>query len=117
MTNISADPDFVSEYFNTIRTAAEPTEGGNFIDVTFKPLTKTGDYHIPVTSPAVGNAGGMFIAEFSQLGRDIDGDLRQGSDRGADEATYVPLGTILSADFDTNSMSFAYIDDAFRGTS
>ena len=76
-TNISADPNFISEYFNTIKTASEPTEGGNFIDVTFKPLTKTGDYHIVLDSPAVGNAGGVFIPQFAQLERDIDDDPGQ----------------------------------------
>jgi hypothetical protein len=120
VTNISADPDFISEYFNTFQTAAEPTEGGNFIDVTFRPLTKTGDYHIPVSSPAVGKAGGIFIADFSQLERDFDDNPRLENlpfDIGADEAVFIPTGTVLSAGFDSNEMSFTYIDDAFRGTS
>jgi hypothetical protein len=119
-TNISADPDFLSEYFNTIITAAEPQEGGNFVDVSFSPLTKTGDYHISQGSPAVGSGGGDFIADFSQLERDIDNDPRpegSPSDIGADEAVFVPDDIIFSADFDIDNESFLSLLDAFRVTS
>jgi len=119
VTNIAADPNFISEYFNTIRTAAEPTEGGNFIDITFNPLTKTGDYHISPDSPAVGNGGGVFIPQFAQLERDFDDDPRivgDPSDSGADESVFVPVGTISSDTFDVNESGFSFLDDAFQGT-
>jgi len=49
-TNTSGDPKFIETYFNVITTAAEPTEGGNFIDINFRPLSKVGDYHIGASS-------------------------------------------------------------------
>jgi hypothetical protein len=106
-TNITGDPSFVNPYFNTSRdafaaaefktlqTAAAFDEGGNFIQVTFGPLslvdaTATGnapplfDYHIEGSSAAVG-AGGTTPG---LLNFDFDNEPRQeaiGSDIGADE--------------------------------
>jgi hypothetical protein len=117
--NIADDPTVVSSYFNTISTAAEPTEGGNLVDITFHPLTKTGDYHLNSGSPAIDTAGGDYIEQFTALELDHDTQPRQASvnpDRGADETNFLPAGTILAYTFDTDESSFTYVDDAFRGT-
>ena len=114
-SNLSADPEFVRPYFNgprdnlnlpeftTLQTSAALDEGGNFIQVTFGPLTllDTGvpnvnlrtmfDYHLAAGSPAIdsgspNNAGGAL----GTLGsRDFDNDPRgtSNTDIGADEYT------------------------------
>ena len=91
-TNIDGDPQFVDPYDNLLQTAAEPTEGGNFIDITFRPLSKIGDYHIGEGSAAIGTGGGVFLPTYVQLRRDIDRDRRPfpsagDPDIGADERT------------------------------
>ena len=88
--NIISDPNFLDPYFNDIQTASEPAEGGNFIDVNYRYLTKAaGDYHIALTSPAVGQASGNMFG-IDELSRDIDNDERpfnSDPDIGADETT------------------------------
>ena len=108
-TNLSADPLFVSEYFNGARNRiliGEPTtgiqpapafdEGGNFIDVHFGPLSlfdpttglPFGDYHITALSPSLGAGDTSVVPLFSELATDFDGDTRtvaDGVDIGADE--------------------------------
>lgn len=89
-TNIEGNPQFVDPYDNIIQTAAEMTEGGNFIDINFRPLSKVGNYHITDASPAINTASGLFLQVFPQLQRDIDRDLRPfgvGPDIGVDERT------------------------------
>jgi len=55
--NLYADPQFVSEYFNTLETQRVIDEGGNNINIRFTPLTAAGsDYHIQPGSPAVDSA-------------------------------------------------------------
>jgi len=106
-TNISADPDFLSEYVNgaknqiiipettTIQAAPAFDEGGNFIDVRFGPLTLIdpatnlpfGDYHLAAGSPAI-NRGVVRPGVPSALLRDFDGQNRPNGalpDLGADE--------------------------------
>jgi hypothetical protein len=113
--NISGDPLFVRPYFNgprdnlnipeftTLQTAGAFDEGGNFIQVTFGPLTLLDtsvgnvnlrtmfDYHLAAGSPAINagsanNAGGTLGTLGSQ---DFDNDPRGASntDIGADEYT------------------------------
>jgi hypothetical protein len=104
-TNITGDPAFVNPYLNgprggvnigefkTLQTAAAFDEGGNFIQVTFGPLTLVDadgtptplyDYHITTASDAVdAGAGGV-----NRLAVDFDNEPRpQGvaADIGADE--------------------------------
>jgi len=67
-TNVSADPQFLTEYCNggrslttlgPIQVVADVAEGGNFIDVRYGPLTQAWqgngpwNYHIMTTSPAI----------------------------------------------------------------
>ena len=65
-SNNANDPGFVSPYFNASTAArgqllpqeayaafATLDEGGNFVDLSYGPLTVTGDYRITATSPAV----------------------------------------------------------------
>jgi hypothetical protein len=103
-TNITGDPAFVNPYFNgprdafapsefkTLQTAGAFDEGGNFIQVTFGPLslvdadgtpTPLFDYHITAASDAI-NAGGPVAG---RLLEDFDNDPRDdtGNDIGADE--------------------------------
>ncbi len=99
-SNISGDPLFVNPYFNgprdnvnipeftTLQTAGAFDEGGNFIQVTFGPLSlSAGDYHIQPGSPAI-DAAGPVAPSLSLLRVDVDNDARpQGAaaDIGADE--------------------------------
>jgi hypothetical protein len=104
--NVTGDPGFVNDYFNgalnnenineftTLSTAGAFDEGGNFIQVAFRPLSLLGrdpdtdelqllDYHV--------GAGAAIDAgdPANSLGLDIDDDLRPqgaGFDIGADEA-------------------------------
>jgi hypothetical protein len=49
----NGDPQFVSPYVNALVTAAAADEGGNFVQVMFTPLVRTGNY----TANAAGGAG------------------------------------------------------------
>ncbi len=98
ITNVTGDPAFVNGYLNgprdelnipaftTLQTAGAFDEGGNFIQVTYGPLSLGDrDYHITAGSAAV-DAGG--IVRGGRLSRDFDDDLRTLSapvDIGADE--------------------------------
>lgn len=101
-SNISADPAFVAGYFNgdrlqtiqmpetTTSLAAAPAfdEGGNFIDISFGPLTPTGDYHLGAGSPAIDAGDSAVLGEHSELNIDYDAEPRPsgaGTDIGADE--------------------------------
>jgi hypothetical protein len=111
VSNISGDPLFVNGYLNgtrgslnigeftTLATAAAFDEGGNFIQVSFGPLSlvqpdnnpnnpENGlfDYHLGSGSPAIDHD--TVTAVGGLLSLDIDNDDRvQGSiDIGADEA-------------------------------
>jgi hypothetical protein len=85
-SSLYGDPLFVSPYFNTLTAAAAADEGGNFVQVYYTPLGRTGDYHLGAGSPAIdappnSGAGGL-------LGSDFDGDPRPlglRPDTGADE--------------------------------
>jgi len=98
--NVTGDPGFVSGYFNggrgnlditeftTLQTAGAFDEGGNFIQVTYGPLSLIDsgtnallDYHV--------GAGAAIDAGSNALTIDIDNDSRPlgaASDIGADEA-------------------------------
>jgi len=92
-TNIMLDPLFLSEYFNALQWAAVAQEGGNFVNITYKPLTPMGDYHIwPGLSPAIDAGTDSYLAVFMELPTDFDGNVRPTpttpptvSDIGADE--------------------------------
>jgi hypothetical protein len=94
--NITGDPAFVSPYFNgprdnlnipeftTLQTAGAFDEGGNFIQVTYGPLSVNGyDYHITGASAAA-NQGGA--PGGGRLAVDFDNDTRSDPmEIGADE--------------------------------
>jgi large repetitive protein len=48
----NGDPQFVSPYVNAIVTAAAADEGGNFVQVLFTPLARTGNYTATAAGPA-----------------------------------------------------------------
>jgi len=99
-SNETGDPLFVNAYFNgprdnlnipeftTLQTAGAFDEGGNFLQVTFGPLTLDDyDYHIQAGSPAIDEAGPV-TPRLPLLRVDFDNDNRpQGpqADIGADE--------------------------------
>jgi hypothetical protein len=96
LSNIMADPLFVSEYLNTLRTVQVAQEGGNFVSVVFSPgdLTLKGDYRILPSSPAVDKGSDIYLSQFAELQTDFEGEARPNglaSDIGADEtnATFV----------------------------
>jgi len=92
-TNLVADPGFVLSYANVLQTASVIDEGGNNINVLFKPLNPAaGNYHITAGSPAV-NQGRTAGAPAT----DFDGDARYLVDIGADEifAGAPPTGSVV----------------------
>jgi len=94
-SNSANNPLFVSEYANVLQTAIAPQEGGNMVSITLSILKPFGDYHIRAGSPAINLGAGTYLAQFTELGQDYDGDTRPNgasSDAGADEqyAGYVP---------------------------
>ena len=101
--NSSADPQFLSQYCNGARTlsapgpmqvAVEVTEGGNFIDVRYGPLTQIWpatpgsapwNYHIAGTSPAIDRpgtqpSGANVDHDFDNQGRPIGVRVDLGAD-------------------------------------
>jgi len=105
ISNVSADPLFLSEYCNGGRGLSNPgpmlataafAEGGNFVDVRYGPLTGSWpeggapwNYHIAALSPAVDFAAGVGNAPSVGGDHDFDGDARpvngNAYDIGADE--------------------------------
>lgn len=82
----------VQTEFTTLATAATFDEGGNFIQVSFAPLSIVGsggglyDYHIQAGSPAI--SAGQNVGLNGPLGLDFDNDPRSNgntNDIGADE--------------------------------
>ncbi len=142
-SNISSDPVFVSEYFNSARSRIieqEPTtgiqpapafdEGGNFIDLHFGPLSLIdpgtgnlfGNYHIQFGSPARELGDGAVVGQFGELARDIDGELRGADpsiDTGADEFSgAVPCAGDLDSDGDVDGADLAiFVGELVGGTS
>jgi hypothetical protein len=120
-TNSDGDPAFLDEYVNgsrgvlveqefkaltgPIATAVAFDEGGNFIDISFGPLTLIGDYHVGQVSSAVGLQGDeAIIGEYADLATDFDGEQRMSAisgwvDAGADEF-HVPLGGLCGLGFE-----------------
>ncbi len=100
-SNHSSDPAFVAPYFNASTAAkgqllppetyaafATLDEGGNFVDLTYGPLSVTGDYRVSATSPAV-DAGSSLNAP----SHDFYGTVRPqgaGIDIGAYEFAVAP---------------------------
>ena len=88
-SNLAQDPDFVKPYLNELVTGHSADEGGNNINVYYRPLSlSAGDYHITNTSPAVD--AGILTPGFLELATDLDGSPRPnpdtgGIDIGADE--------------------------------
>jgi len=95
------DPMFIDGYFNgpEVRyqtpdawaapgAAAALDEGGNFVDIHYRPLALTGDYHLNQYSPAVNIGTASVVNQYTGLNNDWDGDVRPfsfGPDAGADE--------------------------------
>jgi hypothetical protein len=50
----NGDPGFVSPYVNSLVSAAAADEGGNFVQVLFTPLGRTGDYTATGTAAGAG---------------------------------------------------------------
>ena len=100
--NSASDPMLIAPYFNQLLAVAAPGEGGNFIQVVYKPLTRSGDYHIKSGSPAI-NAGlnltDPILSPFTTLQKDYDGQTRPNTngDIGADEFSALTLFTITSS--------------------
>jgi large repetitive protein len=87
-TNRAVDPKFVSGYFNSLQWAVAAQEGGNFVNVTYTPLTPWGDYHIRPVSPAVTGGSITYLAQFAELNFDYDRQARPNGSAigvGADE--------------------------------
>ena len=101
-SNITGDPAFVSAYFNgprdnlnipeftTLQTAGAFDEGGNFIQVTYGPLSLGSfDYHITGASAAANQGGPIPTTGLlgGLLSVDFDNDPRSATavDIGADE--------------------------------
>ncbi len=112
-TNITGDPMFVNGIFNfarrdnlnipeftVLQTAGAFDEGGNFIQVDFRPLSLVDpnagiqdpplyDYHLGQGSAALGGAGDILLTDSPLLLDDFDDDTRPNggnNDIGADEA-------------------------------
>jgi len=126
LSNIMADPLFVSEYLNTLRTVQVAQEGGNFVNVVFSPsdLTLKGDYRILPSSPAVDKGSDIYLSQFAELQTDFEGETRPSglsSDIGSDEtnATFVaPSITVTNPNGGQNwkvgtshTISWTYTDD------
>jgi len=91
---VAYDPRFIAPYLNTLLAASAPGEGGNFIQVTFKPLAPTGDYHIISASPAINRGTNSYL---SMVPADYDRQTRPNAgtvDIGADEYYAVVSRTI-----------------------
>ncbi len=108
-TNTSADPLFVTPYFNALAAAAVLDEGGTHISVRFDPIyPSAGDYHLSTTSSSAFNLGrssswtpgvGYSVPELAQ---DFDGQVRPRffyPDAGADELhpAFLPLANLQVA--------------------
>jgi hypothetical protein len=86
--NSTGSPGFVGAYLNILTTAAAADEGGNFVQVYFRPLGLTGNYHLNASSTAA-NAVPLGSDVSGRLAQDFDGQARPNGttlpDIGADE--------------------------------
>ena len=97
--NVYTNPLVVAGYENQLVSATVLDEGGNNINVLFTPLTIAGsDYHITVTSPAIGLGGGTYIAAFDELENDYDGQTRVGLDVDSGADQFVERAVIYEAE-------------------
>lgn len=121
-SNVSGDPDFVSEYCNGARdlnapgpmqAAAAAGEGGNFVDVRYGPLTQlwpagsdSWNYHIGELSAGLNN--GTSAAPTWDF--DLDNrPLGPGLDLGADEVPFAEPG--MCSDNSDNADAACLVDD------
>lgn len=95
-SNITGNPSFVTEYFNSLTSATVLDEGGNNISVRYTPLrAAAGNYHIRLGSPAINNGTNSHLAIVPV---DYDGMARPDGpvvDIGADEvlSPYISIST------------------------
>ncbi len=85
--NIVGNPQFVSEYDNTLTALGLVGQAPDFITVYMQPLTLTGNYHLLGTSDAIGQ-GTLQLDPLNLLAVDYDGQARPAGpvvDIGADE--------------------------------
>jgi parallel beta-helix repeat protein len=137
-SNLSGDPDFLSEYCNGARTLSTPGpmlataafgEGGNFVDVRFGPLTQewpagsgAWDYHIGAASSGLDNgnvAGGTnppFNHDFDNDPRPIGTGTPSGKDRGADEFVPPPALSSIAPASSTTAQRGSSIPVTLTGT-
>jgi hypothetical protein len=67
-------PSFVEPYVNELFAAGAGGEGGNFVNVVFRPLTVRGNYHL--ASPNGSGIRSFLPLDFGELLWDFDGDAR-----------------------------------------
>jgi len=137
-TNISGDPVFLTQYFNSASNyiaqqeitnglQIQPAfdEGGNFIDVRFGPLSPInpvdgllfGDPHLNVGSPALGAGDGSYVLTYGELGMDFDTEPRESTspDIGADQYTTGGVITDLNLDGVINASDLAILINYLNG--
>ena len=115
-SNISSDPQFNSTYFNSSTAVpglllppeayaafATLDEGGNFVDLSYGPLTISGDYRVQASSPAIDKGASTFAPSHDMLGTTRPQGL--GYDIGAYEYP-VPQSATLSPDLNFGNVQY-----------
>jgi parallel beta-helix repeat protein len=104
-TNLAAAANatgFAGGYFNELLSAAAGDEGGNFVNISFTPLSlSAGNYHLVLGAPAIDAGAANNTVAFPALAADFDGQVRPNPDTGvvdigADEFYHITMvGTFL----------------------